>query len=471
VRSRRSTPERPSPERKSLRVNLVNLGCPKNQVDAEVMLGQLEAAGYQIAERPEQADLIVVNTCAFIQEARAESVQAVLEAAELKRTGACRTVIVSGCLAQRYGEELPGLLPEVDAFVGTGEFPRIVDIVQATLRTRGETRRWITGHTALVTAELPRRRLTPGHYAYLKIAEGCDRTCTFCAIPGIRGPMRSRRREDIIAEAGRLAAEGVREVVLVSQETTSYGADLDDRHALVRLLEGLMAIPALRWVRLHYLYPTRITPELLRLLGSEPRLCRYLDLPLQHCDGTILAAMRRGGNEQSLRRLLDRVRQAVPDITIRTSFIAGFPGETPRQFAGLLAFVEAMQFDRVGVFCYSDEEGTAAAALRPKVSRRTAAARRARLMAAQARIAEAKGRALLGSVQEVVVDGPSPDFPEVQCGRTARHAPEVDGTVYLCGPRAGPGTLVRARIREAFEHDLTAEIIEIVGEPWPTAQG
>jgi ribosomal protein S12 methylthiotransferase len=241
--------------------------------------------------------------------------------------------------------------------------------------------------------------------------------------------------------------------------------DRGDRHALVRLLEGLLAIPALRWVRLHYLYPTRITPELLRLLASEPRLCRYLDLPLQHCDGAILRAMRRGGNEQSLRRLLDRVRQAVPDITIRTSFITGFPGETPQQFARLLHFIEAVRFDRVGVFCYSDEEGTPAAALGPKVSRRTARARRARLMAAQARIAEAKGRELLGSIQEVVVDGPSPDFPEVQCGRTARHAPEVDGTVYLRGPRVEPGMLVRARIREAFEHDLTGEIIETVGEP------
>jgi ribosomal protein S12 methylthiotransferase len=454
---------------KGLRVSLVNLGCPKNQVDAEVMLGQLEAAGYRIAERPDQADLILVNTCAFIQEAKAESVQAVLEAAELKRAGGCRAVVVSGCLSQRYGEELPILLPEVDAFVGTGEFPRIADIVQAALRGRGEVRRWITGHTALVTAELPRRRLGPGHYAYLKIAEGCDRACAFCAIPGIRGPLRSRRREDILAEARALAAEGVREVVLVSQETTSYGLDRGERHALVRLLEGLLAIPALRWVRLHYLYPTGLTAELLRLLASEPRLCRYLDLPLQHCDGAILKAMRRGGNESGLRRLLDRVRRAVPDVTIRTSFITGFPGETPQQFARLLQFVEAMRFDRLGVFCYSDEEGTAAAALRPKVPRRTAAARRARLMAAQARIAEAKGRELLGSVQEVVLDGPSPDFPEVQCGRTARHAPEVDGTVYLRGPQVAPGTLVRARIREAFEHDLTGEIIEIVEEPWPAA--
>jgi ribosomal protein S12 methylthiotransferase len=459
----------PSAKHSSLTVSLVNLGCPKNQVDAEVMLGQLEAAGYTIVERPEQADLVVVNTCAFIQEAKAESVQAILEAAELKRTGGCRAVVVSGCLAQRYGGELPTLLPEVDAFVGTGEFPRIADILQATLRRRREDPRWISGHTALVTAALPRRRLTPGHYAYVKIAEGCDRACTFCAIPGIRGPLRSRTQADILAEARALAAEGVREIILVSQDTTSYGADLGDPHALPRLLEALLTVDALRWIRLHYLYPTHITPELLRLLGEEPRLCRYLDLPLQHCDGAILRAMGRGGTEQSLRRLLERVRSAVPDVTIRTSFITGFPGETARQFARLLAFLEAMQFDRVGVFRYSDEEGTAAAALRPKVPRRTAEARRARLMAAQARIAEAKGRSWLGTVQQVVVDGPSADFPDVQCGRTARHAPEVDGTVYLRGPKAAPGTLVQARILEAFEHDLTAEIVETVEGPWPAA--
>jgi len=459
----------PSADGKSRTVSLVNLGCPKNQVDAEVMLGQLEAAGYTIVERPDQAELIVVNTCAFIQEARAESVQAILEAAELKRTGGCRAVVVSGCLPQRYGGQLPTLLPEVDAFVGTGEFPRIADIARATLRRRRADPRWITGHTALVTAALPRHRLSPAHYAYLKIAEGCDRTCTFCAIPGIRGRLRSRTPADIVAEARSLAAAGVRELVLVSQETTSYGADRGDPHALVRLLEGLLQVAGLRWIRLHYLYPTRLGPELLRLLAGEPRLCRYLDLPLQHVDGAILRAMGRGGNEHSLRRLLDRVRDRVPDVTIRTSFITGFPGETARQFARLLAFVEAVRFDRVGVFRYSDEEGTAAAALRPKVPRRTAEARRARLMAAQARIAEAKGRAWLGSLQEVVVDGPSPDFPDVQCGRTARHAPEVDGTVYLRGPKAAPGTLVRARILEAFEHDLTAEIVETVEEPWPAA--
>lgn len=446
-----------------VKVSLVNLGCPKNQVDAEVMLGQLARAGYQIEPAPEKADLVVVNTCGFIQEAKEESIRAVLEAAALKRTGRCQALVVSGCLSQRYAEKLPGLLPEVDAFVGTGAFPRIAEVAAAALRRGSPGRSWVTGHSALVTAELPRRLLTPGHLAYLKLSEGCDRACTFCAIPGIRGRMQSRTREDLLAEARRLAAQGVREIILVSQDTTEYGRDLGEAQGLLRLLEDLLAIPSLRWIRLHYLYPTRVTPGLIGLLAAEPRLCRYLDVPLQHCDGAVLKAMGRGGDEASYRRLIERIRRAVPDITIRTAFITGFPGETRAQFARLLRFVEEMRFDRVGVFCYSDEEGTAAASLGPKVPRRTAEARRARLMAAQAGIAEAKGQRLLGTVQEVMVDGPAPEFPGLQCGRTAAHAPEVDGTVYLQGPAVGGGTLVRARIREAYEHDLAAEIVEVVG--------
>ena len=455
--------DRPCKNGQPIKVNLVNLGCPKNQVDAEVMLGQLSAAGYQIEERSEQADLIVVNTCSFIQEAKEESIKTILDAAELKRTGRCQAVVVSGCLAQRYGRELATLLPEVDAFVGTGEFPRIAEIAASTLRQSAPGRTWLTGHTALMTAELPRRLLTPGHIAYLKISEGCDHSCTFCAIPGIRGRMQSRPREDLLTEARRLAEGGVRELILISQDTTDYGRDLGESHGLVRLLHALLEIPSFRWIRLHYLYPARITPELLGLLASEPRLCRYLDMPLQHCDGAVLKAMGRGGDERSLRRLLDRIRRVVPAITIRTSFITGFPGETPAQFSRLLKFVEEMCFDRVGVFCYSDEEGTAAFGLGPRVSRRVAESRRARLMAAQAAIAEGKGQALLGTVQEVMVDGPAAEFVDVQRGRMAAHAPEVDGTVYLRGSVQPPGTFVRAQIREAYEHDLGADIIEVMG--------
>jgi ribosomal protein S12 methylthiotransferase len=455
---RRSTPDT-SP---TLRVGLINLGCPKNQVDAEVMLGQLAAAGYRIAETPGEADLLIVNTCGFIREAKEESLQHILQAAELKRAGRCRAVVVSGCLPQRYPEELPELLPEVDAFVGTGEFPRIAEIVRRTLEKPSTEKRWITGHTALVTAALPRLRLTPSHVAYVKIAEGCDHRCAFCAIPAIRGPMQSRSRRDVLTEVRRLAAEGVREIVLISQDTTSYGRDRGDRHGLVRLLEALAAVPGLLWIRLHYLYPTRITGELLRVMASEPKVCRYLDIPLQHSDRSVLKAMGRGGDAVSLRRLVERARAAVPELIVRTSFITGFPGESAAQFAGLLRFLREMRFDRVGVFCYSDEEGTAAAALAPKVSRRVAESRRARLMAAQAAIAQEKHRALVGSVQEVLVDGPSPEYPGLQVGRTAGQAPEVDGHVFLAGGPQPAGRLVRVRILEALEHDLSGEIVEVV---------
>ncbi len=444
-------------------VSVVNLGCPKNQVDAEVMLGQLAAAGYRIAASPDQADVVVVNTCGFVQDAKEESVQAVLEATGLKRTGRCRALLVSGCLAQRYARELPGLLPEVDGFVGTGEFPRIAEIVGTVLRGREPQRSWVTGHTALATAEMPRRRLSPGHVAYLKIADGCDHGCGFCAIPAIRGPLQSRPRGDVVAEARQLAADGVRELVLVSQDTTGYGADRGDARGLVALLEDLLAIPSLAWIRLHYLYPTRITPELTALLAAEPRLCRYLDLPLQHADAGVLKAMGRAGGAEAYRRLIGRLRRAIPGLVVRTAFITGFPGETAAQFGVLERFVAEMRFDRLGVFRYSDEEGTAAAALRPKVPRRVAEARRARLMAVQAQIAEAKGQAQVGSVHDVMVDGPAADFPGLQCGRTAGHAPEVDGTLYLQGPQVDPGTFVRVRIRQAFEHDLFGEILDVTG--------
>ncbi|RPJ59158.1 MAG: 30S ribosomal protein S12 methylthiotransferase RimO [Acidobacteria bacterium] len=442
-------------------VGVVNLGCPKNQVDAEVMLGQLAAAGYRIAESPEEAELVIVNTCGFIQEAKEESIQSILAAAELKRRGRCRALVVSGCLPQRYAAELPGLLPEVDAFLGTGEFARIGEIARTALATPGRDRVWITARTALPTADLPRRRLTPPHVAYVKVAEGCDHTCSFCAIPGIRGRLQSRPRADVAAEVRRLAAEGVREVILVAQDTTAYGWDRGEPRALVRLLEELLQVPGLAWIRLHYLYPTRIPRELVRLLAAEPRLCRYLDLPLQHCDGRILHAMRRGGHETSLRRLVDGLRAAVPDLVIRTSFITGFPGEGREEFAALHRFLEEMRFDRVGVFCYSDEEGTGAVALKPKVPARIAEARRAKLMAVQARIAEERGRALIGSVQEVLVDGPSPQFPELMAARMAGQTFEVDGCVYVRGPAPPAGRFVQVRIREAFEHDFVGEVVEV----------
>ncbi len=443
-------------------VSIVNLGCPKNQVDAEIMLGQLAAAGYHIAEDPHQADVVVVNTCGFIEDAKTESIEAVLATAQLKQSGRCRAVLVSGCLSQRYAGELPRLLPEADGFIGTGEFPRIAEIVRTTLAGNAAKVSAVTGHTALVTADLPRRRLTPAHLAYLKIAEGCDHTCRFCAIPAIRGRFQSRTRADVVAEARALADQGGRELVLISQDTTSFGADRGEDDGLVRLLRDLLTVAELRWIRLHYLYPTRISPALIALMAEEPRLCRYLDLPLQHADTGVLKAMGRGGSAESLSRLIGRIRDRVPDVVIRTSFITGFPGETAAAFAVLAKFVEAMRFDRVGVFRYSDEEGTSAAALDPKVPRRIALARQARLMAIQATIAEAKNQALVGSVQTVLVDGPSAEQPGVWCARTAGHAPDVDGTVFLRGFDGPAGVFARAQIEEAFEHDLAGRVLELL---------
>ena len=449
--------EQDRPESGARTVTVVSLGCPKNQVDAEVMLGQLATAGYRIADAPEQADLVVVNTCGFIREAKEESIRNILELAALKRTGRCKALVVSGCLSQRYRAELPGLLPEVDAFLGTQEFPRIVEVAEAALPSPG-------GRTTVAgpNGPVPRRRLTPRHLAYLKIAEGCDHACSFCAIPGIRGPLQSRPRAEIVAEAEGLAADGVRELAVVAQDTSGYGRDRRESEALVRLLEDLLAVPGLRRIRLHYLYPSRINRALIGLLAREPRLCRYVDMPLQHSDGALLRAMGRGGNPATLSRLVRALRAAVPGLVLRTTFITGFPGETREAFAGLCRFVEEMRFDRVGTFCYSDEEGTPAATLRPKVPRRVAEARRGRLMALQARIAEEQGRALLGTLQEVMVDGPAADFSDLQSGRLAGQAFEVDGQVYLPGPPLAPGTLVRARIREAFAHDLTGEVVAVL---------
>ncbi|HTU02406.1 MAG TPA: MiaB/RimO family radical SAM methylthiotransferase, partial [Candidatus Sulfotelmatobacter sp.] len=306
-----------------------------------------------------------------------------------------------------------------------------------------------------------RRRLTPRHLAYVKIAEGCDHACSFCAIPGIRGRLQSRPHVEIVAEVRGLAADGVREIAVVAQDTTGYGRDRGEPGALVRLLEDLLTVPALRRIRLHYLYPSRISRDLIGLLAREPRLCRYLDMPLQHSDAAVLRAMGRGGNAASLTRLVKSLRAAVPGLVLRTAFITGFPGETRPAFEGLRRFVEQMRFDRVGVFCYSDEEGTQASALGPKVARRVAEARRASLMAIQARIAEAQGQALVGTIQEVMVDGPAVDFPDLQSGRLPGQAFEVDGQVYLSRPAFAPGTLVRARIREALEHDLVGEVVEV----------
>jgi ribosomal protein S12 methylthiotransferase len=442
-----------------LLVGMVSLGCPKNLVDGEVMLGSLQAAGYRVTADADAADILIVNTCAFIREAKEESVDAILEMAARKRGGRCRALVVAGCLPQRYRGELLPLLPEVDAFVGTGEYAGIAEVCAEVLRGTGR-RDWAQSGTVLHHDLMPRLRSTPPHFAYVKISEGCDHRCTFCAIPGIRGRHASRSAASVVAEVRRLAAEGVREVSLVAQDSTAYGRDRGEREGLADLLRALAAVEGIEWIRVHYAYPASVTPGLIRAMAEEPRVCRYLDIPLQHLDDAMLRSMGRGGTGEGIRRLLARFREAIPDLTIRTSFIVGFPGETEARFETLLRGVEALQFDRVGVFAYSPEEGTEAEGLGGQVPRRVALARRRRLLAVAERVAQARGRRLVGTAQRILVDGPSPDSPLVMQGRTAAHAYEVDGAVFLSGGPVRPGTFVRGRIAAARGHDLVAEVLE-----------
>ena len=442
-----------------LSVGMLSLGCPKNLVDGEVMLGTLQAAGYRVTTEADAADILIVNTCAFIREAKEESVNTILEMAARKREGRCRALVVAGCLPQRYRGELLPLLPEVDAFVGTGEYPRIADVCAEVLRGTGR-RDWAQSGTVLHHDLMPRLRSTPRHFAYVKISEGCDHRCTFCAIPAIRGRHASRSAASVVAEVRRLAAEGVREVSLVAQDSTAYGRDRDEREGLADLLRALAAIEGIEWIRVHYAYPASVTPGLIRAMAEEPKVCRYLDIPLQHLDDTMLRAMGRGGTGDGIRRLLARFREAIPDLTIRTSFIVGFPGETEARFETLLRGVEALQFDRVGVFAFSPEEGTGAEGLGGRIPRRVALARRRRLMGAAEQVAQAHGRRLVGTRQRILVDGPSPELPLVMQGRTVAHAHEVDGVVFLSGGPVRPGTFVLGRIAAARGHDLVAEVLE-----------
>jgi len=436
------------------RVHFHSLGCAKNQLDTEVMLGSVATAGYAIAERLEDADAVVVNTCSFIESAREESVEAILQVADLRESGRLRALVVAGCLPQRYGAELAKELPEVDAFVGTGHFPRIAPILDDALagRTRGV---YVdAGRTHLYDETDPRIPIGPRHSAYVKIAEGCNRPCAFCAIPGIRGRFQSRRPESVVAEARQLAAGGARELNLVAQDSTAWGWDLPGRPGLADLVRALDAVEGIDWIRLLYLYPSAVTDELLDAVAGARRVLPYFDVPLQHASDAVLRAMRRGVTEARQRALVERIRARVPGATLRTTFIVGFPGETDADFERLCAFVRDVGFDRVGVFRYSDEEGTAAHAYPNKVRRAVARERRRRLLEIQRGIMAEKLAALVGSEAPVLVDGPGPHHA---VARLASQAPEIDGVVLLRG-EARAGELVRARITGVRGPDLEAEL-------------
>jgi ribosomal protein S12 methylthiotransferase len=467
-----------------MRIGFVSLGCPKNLVDGEVMLGLAKQAGHELTADASTADVIVVNTCAFIDNAKEESVDAILEMAQFKRDGSCKKLIVTGCLAERYRDQLKAEIPEIDVCLGTGEVPEIVGAIagQPTPMTLFRSRAEALGepepvsaphpavsteHSALSTphslptylyeTDTPRVLTTPSHFAYVKIAEGCDYTCAFCIIPTLRGKYRSREVDAVVREAEQLAAQGVKELLLISQDTTFFGIDKGQRGALATLLRRLNEVAGLEWIRLLYLYPTTITDDVLLAMAECDKVCKYIDLPLQHASADVLRRMRRPGNRETYDKLLARIRRTVPDVTLRTTFIVGFPGETEADMEQLLAFVRETQFDHVGVFTYSHEEGTRAFDLVDDVPASVKKARRDSVMKLQKQIVAARMKARKGDRVRVMVDGPSPESELVMLGRLEGQAPDIDAIVYFdnCDPAAlVRGTVVDATISGARGYDL-----------------
>ena len=433
---------------------MATLGCPKNRVDSEVMLGTLGARGYTLVERPEDASVIVVNTCAFIGPAKQESVDTILELAELKKTGRCNTLVVTGCLSQRYGPELAKEMPEVDHFLGTGAYVQIGDLLAA----EAAPRQIIPDPDYVHDARTPKVNSSPKWTAYLKISEGCDNACAFCIIPTLRGAQRSRPIDDLVAEARTLAASGVRELNLVAQDLTAYGHDLPGRPQLHQLLKALCTVDV-RWIRLHYAYPRVFPDTLIEVMAREPKIAKYLDMPLQHASDRLLRSMRRGRDSAFLIALLAKLRARIPGLTFRTSLIAGLPGETEEDFALLKEFVRTQRFERMGCFQYSDEEGTAAYDFPDKVPQKVIERRWREVMAVQKRINREQNRALIGKRLEVLVEGLSPESEHLLVGRHEGQAPDIDGVVYINDGFGYPGEFVTVEVTEAHDYDLVGRVV------------
>ena len=447
------------------KVGFVSLGCPKNLVDSEVMMGQLAAAGYEITSDAADADTLVVNTCGFIESAKAESVEAILDAARLKHEGKARRLIVAGCLVERYRDELKKDLPEVDAFIGTNQINDILIAADAN-QNQDQIQSVKIGKksaTYIYDFDAPRYRATANHTAFVKIAEGCDRPCAFCSIPEMRGSFRSRRLGSILKEAADLANQGVKELVLIAQDSSRYGEDLGETDALAKLMRGLCEVDGIEWVRVMYTYPTHVSDEFLRVLATEPKAVKYLDIPLQHAARNVLKLMRRGGSRESLTKLINKVRCEVPDITIRTTFIVGFPGETDADFEELLAFVRDCEFDNVGVFTYSDEENTPAFDLPAKVPAKIAKQRRARLMKEQAKISKRKNAAKIGQTLRVMFEGAAQESDLLWQARHEGQAQEIDGYILIndAPENFQPviGAIYNVEITEAHDYDLLGRIV------------
>lgn len=440
------------------RVHFVSLGCPKNRVDSEVMLGTARDEGYEHVSDASEAEIIVVNTCGFIDAAKQESIDTILEMAGQKKTGACKKLVVTGCLSQRYAPELAVELPEVDHFLGSSDMPKIRQVL------REEADRMLVGNPAdwVVSASEPRTLSTRGASAYVKIAEGCNRNCSFCVIPNLRGKQRSRTIGDVVREVEQLVARGVLEVNLVSQDTIAYGRDRKDGSNLRDLVQRVADVSGLKWLRIFYLYPEKMDDGLIELIADHPTIVPYVDMPLQHAADGMLRRMRRGHGGKRLYELVERMRNRIPGLTFRTAFIVGHPGETDAEFQELCDFLTWARFDRVGVFRYSDEPEAHAFGIQDKVISRVSYNRARSLMSIQRKISKEKNRALRGRSLDVLVEGPSEESELVMVGRHAGQAPEIDGCVYLSGGEVQPGTMVRAMISQATDYDLLGDVDESV---------
>ena len=437
-------------------VHFVSLGCPKNRVDSEVMLGALAQDGFVHVADPEAAEIIVVNTCGFIEDAKKESIDTIFEMAKWKQEGQCKKLVVTGCLVQRHPEELAEGIPEIDHLLGSSDMLKLRNTLAADAAKLnvGQPADW------LISATSPRILTTRGASAYLKIAEGCNHPCSFCVIPSLRGKQRSRSIDDVVQEAERLAAEGVLELNLISQDTIAYGRDLESKPTLAELVRRVADVAGIRWVRLFYLYPETMTEELIELLAQHPRVLPYVDMPLQHSADAMLKRMRRGHGGSRLRRLVEKLRASVPDLVFRTAFIVGHPCETDEEFADLEEFISWAQFDRVGFFRYSDEESARSFLIDGKVDARTAVKRLNKLQTLQKRIQRKKTRSLIGQTLEVLVEGPSEEHEHVLVGRHKGQAPEIDGNVFLSGGDPEVGSICRVEISQAADCDLVGEVLE-----------
>jgi ribosomal protein S12 methylthiotransferase len=445
-------------EEGSPRASIVSLGCAKNLVDSEMMAPQLIRLGFTITEDLDGAWLLVVNTCGFLESAVEEAIQTILELASRKENGSCGCLVVTGCMVQRYGRKLLSLLPEVDVFLGTSHTHRL-DSALLSWEAERERRLWIGPPRQLFDSSAPRVRSTPAPSAYIKIADGCDNRCTYCMIPRLRGPYRSRAREDVVREATMLAAEGVKEVNLIAQDTTAFGLDRGEQDGLVRLVESLEEVDGLRWIRLLYVYPDRIREGLLSTMAQSAKVVPYLDIPLQHCEPRILGAMGRNCPQSGMEALIDLIRSHLPHVTLRTSLMVGFPGETESDFGKLVNFLERMMFDHVGVFSFSPEAGSSAAGMGGQVSGEVKEARRRVLMEAQMAISRNKLGSLVGRVMPVLVEGLHPETELLLRGRLPGQAPEVDGMVMITEGTALVGDIRAARITEAHDYDVEARLL------------